>query len=108
MWAILLFGLVDLVAAGAFARRGQLQLLPLIGALSIAVLCSIGAGTLADLAAVGVHINDTPEWANSPKIHLLVLQGIAESMAPGIMGFSVLSLVALACALGFRRRAHDA
>ena len=102
MWAILVFGLLDLWTALAFARRSQRQLLPVIGALSTTVLFSIGAGTLADFAAVGYHINDKPEWAKSPNVPLLVLQGIAESMSPGILGFSILSLVALACAYGFR------
>jgi hypothetical protein len=36
-------------------------------------------------------------------LSLLVMQGFAESMAPGILGFSLLSLTALACAVGFWR-----
>jgi hypothetical protein len=34
-------------------------------------------------------------------LHLLVLQRIAELVSPGTLGFSILSLVALACAYGF-------
>jgi hypothetical protein len=67
------------------------------------VLFSIGAGTMADLAAVGTKIPAHPEWLQSTELPLLVLQGIAESMAPGILGFSLLSLTALECAIGLWR-----
>ncbi len=46
-----------------------------------------------------------PEWANSPKVHLIILEGFGESMSPGILGFSLLALVALECAVGMRRSA---
>ena len=103
MWAILFFGLIDLGAALRYAYRPARARLPPIVALSLAVLFSTACGVMADIAAVGSHVTARPEWANSPKIHLLLLQGLAESMAPGILGFSVLSLVALLCAVGLRR-----
>jgi hypothetical protein len=33
----------------------------------------------------------------------VLLQGVAESMSPGILGFTMLSLTALIVALGFQR-----
>ena len=103
MWAILFFGLIDLGAALRFAYRPARARLPPIIALSLAVLFSIPCGVMADIAAVGSKVPARPEWASSPKIHLVLLQGLAESMAPGILGFSALSLVALLCAVGLRR-----
>lgn len=103
MWAILIFGLINLGAALRFAYRPARARLPPIVALSLAVLFSIAGGVMADIAAVGSKVPARSEWANSPKIHLLLLQGLAESMAPGILGFSVLSLVALLSAVGLRR-----
>ncbi len=107
MWAILFFGLVNLGAALRFAYRPARARLPPIVALSLAVLFSIACGVMADIAAVGSKVPARPEWANSPKIHLVLLRGLAESMAPGILGFSALSLVALLCAVGLRRLASS-
>jgi hypothetical protein len=104
MWAILFFGLINLGAALRFAYSPARTRLPPIVALSVAVLFSIACGVMADIAAVGSKVPARPEWANDPKIHLILLRGLAESMAPGILGFSTLSLVALLCAVGLRRR----
>jgi hypothetical protein len=103
MWAILSFGLLDLLAAARFAYRPTRGQLPAIAALALAVLSSIACGVMADIAAVGSKVPSRPEWANHPQIHLILLQGLAESMAPGILGFSTLSLAALLCAVGLRR-----
>jgi hypothetical protein len=103
MWAIVVFGLLDLLAALRFAYRPVRAQLPIVAALGLAVLFSIACGVMADIAAVGSHAFSRPELANDPKIYLSLLQGLAESMAPGILGFSTLSLVALLCAVGLRR-----
>jgi hypothetical protein len=103
MWAILFFGVLDFAAALRFAYRPVRAHLPAIAALGLAVLFSIACGMMADIAAVGSHVARSPQWANHPQIHLVLLQGLAESMAPGILGFSALSLVALLCAVGLRR-----
>jgi hypothetical protein len=103
MWAIVFFGLINLVAALRFAYRPARARLPPIVALALAVLFSIACGVMADIAAVGSKVPARPAWANDPRIHLILLQGLAESMAPGILGFSTLSLVALLCAVGLRR-----
>ena len=108
MFAILAFGLWDLVLAALFARRPEIPKLRTIGALGLAVLFSVGSGVMADVAAVGSTVPQTPEWANSPHIHLILLQGLAESMAPGILGFSILSLVAFLSAVGLSRQLRGA
>jgi hypothetical protein len=107
MWAILLLGLAALAFGAVFAFRPDRRLLPSIGLLSASLLCSIFAGICADFAAVGSQIPSRPEWANSPKVHLIILEGFGESMSPGILGFSLLALVALECAVGVRKLAYD-
>jgi hypothetical protein len=103
VWAILVFGAANLIASAVFSYRPSKRLLGTIIALACSVLFSVAAGTMADLAAVGMHIAERSDWYLSPKLPLLVLQGFAESMVPGILGFTLLSLVALACAVGLRR-----
>jgi hypothetical protein len=105
MWAIIFLGVLAFVAAARFALRPVRAHLPMIAALAAGVLFSIACGVMADIAAVGSNVPRNPQWANSPRIHLVLLQGLAESMAPGILGFSTLSLVALLCAVGLRRLA---
>ncbi|HEY4157151.1 MAG TPA: hypothetical protein VGM29_03605, partial [Polyangiaceae bacterium] len=57
----------------------------------------------ADFAAVGHH---APEFLHAhPQMPLgeVLLQGVAESMSPGILGFTMLSLAALITTLGLYR-----
>lgn len=103
MWFILVFGLVALGAAVRFAVRPRPEAMAPIRALTTATLFSIGSGTAAALAAVGKKVPANPEWAHSPDLHLIVMTGIGESMAPAILGCSLLSLVWLVMAVGERR-----
>jgi len=103
MWAILAFGLFDLALGARFAFRPERRLLPVIVALGFAVLFSVFAGTAADFATVAIQVPHRPEWAESPKVHLIILEGFGESMSPSILGFSLLSLVSLECAVGLRK-----
>ena len=107
MWFVLAFGALTLVASGQFAWRPAEHKVSAIKALSISTLLSVAAGIVSDIAAVGAHVPANPEWANSPKVHLIVMQGISESMAPGILGFTVLSVAWLVMAVGFRRLGHQ-
>jgi hypothetical protein len=108
MWWVLAFGAFDLVLGALFAFRPDRRKLPAIVAMGAAVLFSVLAGTAADLAAVGMTIPNRPEWADSPKVGLIILEGFGESMAPGILGFSLLSLVCLECAVGLRKLGAEA
>ena len=103
IWFVLLLGLIALAASALFLRRPDERRLEFIRAMSKATLYSIGAGVFACLAAVFVHVPANPEWAQSPDIHLIVMEGLAESTTPGILGFGLLSLTAFLTALGIRR-----
>ncbi len=106
MWFVLAFGLVSLGAAAWFAYRPSRRTLKFIRGMSAATLLTSFMGICADLAAVGHHANARwDEWSGS--IVRVLLQGFAESMSPGIMGFSLLSLVALLVAAGAPRLADD-
>ena len=107
MWFVLVFGLLALIAASLFARRPDARRVETVRSLSRATLFSVGAGIVADIAAVGSKVPANPEWANSPKLHLILLEGISESMAPGVLGFTLLSLVWLVMAVGHRRLAQQ-
>ncbi len=107
MWFILLFGLLSLLAAGAFAVRPDPRRVETVRSLSYATVFSIAAGIVADLATVGSKVPAHLEWSVSPKIHLIVMQGIAESLTPGVLGFSLLSLTWMLMAIGHRRLARE-
>ena len=109
MWFLLILGGLCLLAAGGFAFRPDPTQLPRIASLSRAVGWSALVGVASDLAAVGFHIPHKPEWAHSPDVHLLVLEGFAESMSPAIFGGALLSVASLLVAAGHARlRNHGA
>lgn len=103
MLFIVAFGALALGAAARFAWRPDPRRVAAVRALSLATLASIGSGTCADLAAVASKVPANPAWAHGPDLPLIVMQGIGESMAPGIAGFTLLSLVGLVMAVGHRR-----
>ncbi len=104
---VLIFGLLALVAAAFQARRPQARRAEIARQLSRATLYSVGAGVASDLASVFLHVTGKEEWAHGPDLHLLVMLGIAESMAPAIIGFTLLSLTAMLLAIGARRAAPE-
>lgn len=109
MWFLVLIGALSLIAAAGFARRPDPAQLERIASLSRAVAWSTLVGVASDLAAVGYTIPHKPEWAHSPDLALLVLEGVAESMSPAILGGAILSVSALLVAAGCGRlRAHGA
>lgn len=109
MWFLTIFGALCVMAAAGFAWRPDPSQLPRIACLSRAVGWSTLVGVSTDLAAVGFTIPSKPEWAHSPDLPLLVLQGFAESMSPATYGGAILSVTALLLAAGHGRlRAHGA
>lgn len=98
MFAVLLFGLLALgvAARDAWRRRPPTRQLALwIAATVFAAL----SGVAADLAAVGHHVSD--RYAEyRPQIMEVLLQGLAESMAPAILGFSLAALAAFVGGFG--------
>ncbi len=102
-FVIVFFGLVALASAARFAWRPEPGRVGYLLALSAAVLFSSVAGVAAALASVAVHVAGNDEWAKSPDMPLIVLMGFGESMAPAILGFSLLSVIALVSSVGLRR-----
>lgn len=100
----LVFGLIAVGAAARFALAPKLQALPAIQALTSAVIFSSLCGVAADLAAVG---RAAPQFAaepeNSGQLHVILLVGFAESMAPAILGFGLLQAAWILVAFGHRR-----
>ena len=107
MWFILLFGLIALGTSALFWLRPDQRRLEFIRFMSRATLYSVGAGVAADLAAVFIRVPSKPEWAHSPNLHLIVMEGLGESMTPCILGFTLLSLAAFLTALGVRRMPRE-
>ncbi|HXU65068.1 MAG TPA: hypothetical protein VN962_25390 [Polyangia bacterium] len=107
MFFVVVFGVLTLSAAGLFAARGDRRRLGFIGALGLATALSVAGAVCADLAAVGHH-----GLAMCAPQHLdpltCLLLGMAESMAPAIIGFTVLSLAAMLTAVGMSRTARAA
>jgi len=107
MFFVLAFALVTLGQAVAFAARPDPVRRAALEALSRATACSAVGSVCLNLATVGSQVPANPAWAQSPTIHLVVMEGIAESLAPAIMGFALLSLVWTVAAVGHRRLARE-
>jgi len=105
MWLILVLGLLALGLAGSFAVRPAERKLNILRPLSLATVFSILGAIAADIGAVMKRVPQLPEFASSPDLRVaLYTSGIGESMVPAILGFTVLSLVWLLAAVGFRRQ----
>jgi hypothetical protein len=103
MWFVLPLGLVTLAVATAFAREPGPKRRDAVRSLSLATSFVIMSALALNLAAVGSKVPNIPELANHPRLELIVMQGIAESLAPAILGFALLSLAWLIAAIGDRR-----
>lgn len=108
MWFILLFGLLCLGGAAMYALRPTQRRQDFVRGMALATLFSTLTGTCADLASVFVHMPEMPEMiGEKPLVWQILFQGLAESMSPGIMGFTILSLSALLYAVGAARPRAD-
>jgi hypothetical protein len=104
-WAILLFGLITLVAAATFAWRPTERRAGFLRGMSQATLYSTLTAIVAGFAAVMSKVPARPEWAKSPDMPLIVMTGLGEALTCGILGFAILSLCWLMGAVGNRRLA---
>ena len=100
---VLLFGLLALAAAVRFALWPDVRLSDMLRALTVATLFSVGSGLFSDIAAVCTKVPRNPDWAKGPDLPLIVMTGIGESMAPGVLGCSLLAIAWLIAAVGHRR-----
>jgi hypothetical protein len=104
-YIIILFGLIAVASAIGFAVRPDYRKLPHLGSLCAAVLLSTLCGVAADLIAVSRYVEAHGETLGAQLGEVLVI-GVGESLAPIVLGFSLLSIVALVAAIGFRRLAR--
>jgi hypothetical protein len=103
MFFLLAFGVATLVAASLYALRVTRALFRITLGLAAATAWATLGGICVDLATVG---HQAPEYVQKhPGVSLseAVLQGLAESLAPGVLGFTFLALAALIVTLGFYR-----
>ncbi len=101
---LLAFGLAALIFAVRFAMAPSRRLFKTTLALCAATALTSINGIFAAVSAVG---HQAPEYVERhPDLSLaeVALLGLGESMSPGILGFTVLSLIALILALGVYRQ----
>ena len=101
MFFILVFGFAGLAGAGWYAFRPNPRNLGFVTWIGVSVLFSTLQGTCSDLGMVFSHVTRMPEGIPSVPV---LLEGLAESTSPGILGFTFLALMALVTAVG---RARD-
>ena len=99
------FGLATMVTAAMHAYRPTIRRADIVRALSAATVFSTLAAVAACVGAVMHHVPGNPQWAKSPDLPLIVMTGLGESMSPAIMGFSMLALAWMLCAIASRREA---
>jgi hypothetical protein len=102
---LLAFGLAALVFAARFAMAPSRRLFRTALSLCAATLLTSINGIFAALAAVGHHAPDYVKAHPGTSLGEVVLLGVGEAMSPGILGFTVVSLIALILTLGVYR--HD-
>jgi len=103
MFFLVAFGLATLAAATLYAWRVTRVALRVTVGLGTATGFTTLMGICVDLAAVGHGALAYQERHHEPSLAGVVLQGLAEALAPGVLGFSFLSLAALVVTLGLYR-----
>lgn len=104
MLVLLALGLALLLTAAAFAIRPARRRLHITLALGVATACAIVTGVTSDLAAVGHHAPEFMQRHAGTVLPFVAMQGFAESMAPAILGSTVLAAASLLVALGLYRQ----
>ena len=99
MWFVLGLAAGSLMAAAVFVARADLRKLALGRSLTWATLLAVASGLCANFAAVMSYAAQNER----PDLHLVVMQGLAEAVTPGILGLTMLSISWLLVAVGTRR-----
>jgi hypothetical protein len=115
MYFILGFGFVSLGWAAWYAIKGKRKALGFVYAMMAATLFSIGSGTMVDLGMVFKTLSGSDEVGERRQAIAqdtehrteILLEGLGECMAPGVMGFSLLALTSLLLAAGAARIARE-
>ena len=110
MSILLLFGMFSLVSAAFFAARPSRRHSRFVKAMAVATFFTILAATTTDIGATLYRTAEVEEKGPPYLFHgeavqpnAMVMQGLAESMAPCILGFTILALTAMLFAVGSRR-----
>lgn len=101
---LLAFGLFAMVFAVRFAIAPSQRTFRTCLALCVATLLTSLNGMLAAFSAVGHQVPEYVKRHPETTLTEATLLGFAEAMSPGILGFTVLSLIALILALGVYRQ----
>ena len=101
---LLAFGLAAMGFAIRFAIAPSWRVLKTTLALSAATGLTSINGIFTALSAVGHHAPEYLKRHPESTLAEVVLLGVGESMSPGILGFTILSLIALILALGVHRQ----
>ena len=102
---ITVFGAVALLGAVRFALQPRSGRVAPVVAYGAAVALAALAGVAVDLSVVA-RVASSEEIASDLRARI-VLAGVGESLAPAILGFSILAVVALVTAVGLRRMPVD-
>ena len=107
MLFILLTGAIGLASAFYFALKARAQNLEFIKGMAMATLFGTLAASCADVGATLYASEKAFDEADSvgKPLHMIV-EGLAESTSPGILGFSFLALIWMLVAVGRRRLAE--
>jgi hypothetical protein len=100
MFVIVLCGFAALATAAFYAVRPDERHEGFVKWMSRATLWAVLAGICSDFATV-FHAICEMEDAN--RRTQILIEGAAESLSPGIMGFAMLALAAMLTAVGRRR-----
>jgi hypothetical protein len=103
MFFLLGFGFATLVAATRYAWSVTPVGLRLTLGLGVVTLFTTLMGICVDFAAVGHGVWNYVKKNPGTSLNEALLQGVAESLAPGVLGFSFLALAALITTVGLYR-----
>jgi hypothetical protein len=100
---LLTFGLAAMAFAVRFATAPSQRVFRTTLALCAATALTSINGIFAAVSAVGHHAPEYLKHHPESSLAEVALLGLGEAMSPGILGFTVLSLIALILALGVYR-----
>ena len=103
MVVILAFGLVTLIAAIQLVRRPEAHKVRFIIAMGLATLFAAINGLAAGVATTFHYVTMDEELRRGPDYVPTLIQGLSESLANPILGFTLLTLAAFVTAIGLRR-----